>query len=98
MRYLIRHDRTAILNRLSHTRAVDRSEMEMACRSKSIIELLRTRRGRALYYNSFIELWTQFVETELVDYPERAEIFKIYLEDIKEAVEANNNNKSNLTQ
>ena len=48
--------------RTGRTKAVDRSEM--ACGSKkSIIELLRTRLGRALYYDAFVELWTQYVET-----------------------------------
>ena len=60
----------------------------MACGSKkSIIELFRTRLGRSLYYDSFVELWTRYVETELADYPEKAELFKTYLEDIIEAVE-----------
>ena len=68
----------------------------MACGSKkSIIELLSTRLGRTLYFDSFVELWTRYVETELADDPEKAELFKIYLEDIIEAVERNNNN---LTQ
>ena len=64
---------------------------------RSIIELVRTRLFKSLYFDSLVELWTRYIETELADYPEKAELFKAYLEDIIDAVEWNNNN-INLTK
>ena len=69
----------------------------IGCSKRSIIELVRTRLFKSLYFDSLVELWTRYIETELADYPEKAELFKAYLEDIIDAVEWNNNN-INLTK
>ena len=77
------------LTQRTHTgriRVVDRSEM-IGCSKRSIIELVRTRLFKSLYFDSLVELWTRYIETELADYPEKAELFKAYLEDIIDAVE-----------